>query len=314
MRLFVAVTDYDWFRLHAARPNIEEVNFWRPSPKATFKALYVGEPLLFKLHHPRNYITGGGFFTKFVHLPLRLAWDTFGQGNGVTSYTEARNRIAQYRRAPLASNEDPDIGCIILSEPFFFPEKLWIAVPSDFSLNIVSGKGYSTDEQTGRALWAEVTERLQLIVASRADLGTSTIAAIKTPRYGNPVPVKPRLGQGAFRVVVTDAYERRCAVTRERTLPVLEAAHIKPYSVGGVHDLPNGLLLRSDLHRLFDLGYMSIDPDERRLLVSSRIREEFQNGREYYALHRKELAGPVDGNALPSRENLAFHYETYFRR
>jgi putative restriction endonuclease len=66
MRLFVAVTDYDWFRLHAEKQNVEEVNFWRPSPTATFKALSIGEPLLFKLHSPRNFIAGGGFFTKFT--------------------------------------------------------------------------------------------------------------------------------------------------------------------------------------------------------------------------------------------------------
>ncbi len=113
--------------------------------------------------------------------------------------------------------------------------------------------------------------------------------------------------------MVTDAYHRRCAITRERTLPVLETAHIKPYSEGGIHDLPNGLLLRSDLHRLFDLGYMTVDPDERRLLVSRRIREEFQNGREYYALHGRELASPFDPSALPSRDNLLFHYENRFR-
>jgi putative restriction endonuclease len=99
-------TDYDWFRLHAAKPNIEEVNFWRPSPNATFKALSVGEPLLFKLHSLRNFIAGGVFFTEFVHLPLRLAWETFGEGNGVRSLQEARTRIAQYRRAPIALHED----------------------------------------------------------------------------------------------------------------------------------------------------------------------------------------------------------------
>ena len=313
MRLFVAVTDYDWFRLHAAKPTVEEVNFWKPSPTAGFKALSMGEPLLFKLHSPRNFIAGGGFFTKFVHLPLRLAWETFGEGNGVRSLQEARTRIAQYRRGSIASNEDPDIGCIILSEPFFFPEDQWIPVPSNFALNIVSGKGYSTEEQTGRALWAQVTERLKIFAISRIDPGTATIAAVEGPRYGDPIPVRPRLGQGGFRVVVTDAYERRCAITKERTLPVLEAAHIKPYSEGGIHDLPNGLLLRSDLHRLFDLGYMTIDPDARRLLVSRRIREEFQNGREYYALHGRELAAPVDPTALPSRENLLFHFDNRYR-
>src|SRR4051794_38979696 len=212
MRLFVAVTDYDWFRLHAAKPIIEEVNFWKPSAEANFKALAVGEPLLFKLHSPRNFIAGGGFFTKFVRLPLRLAWETFGEGNGVRSLQEARTRIAKYRRATIAVNEDPEIGCIILSEPFFFPEDLWIPVPSDFSLNIVSGKGYSTQDGIGQTLWAEVTERLQAVSGTRIEVGNATIAAIEGRRYGDPIPVRPRIGQGGFRILETDAYERRCAI------------------------------------------------------------------------------------------------------
>ena len=70
-------------------------------------------------------------------------------------------------------------------------------------------------------------------------------------RYGEPTLVRPRLGQGAFRVLVTDNYHRMCAVTRERTLPALEAAHIRPFAEGGEHEASNGVLLRRDLHSLF---------------------------------------------------------------
>jgi len=52
-------------------------------------------------------------------------------------------------------------------------------------------------------------------------------------RFVEPQLIQPRLGQGAFRVLVTDLYQRRCAVTEERTLPALEAAHIRPYGEGG---------------------------------------------------------------------------------
>ena len=78
-------------------------------------------------------------------------------------------------------------------------------------------------------------------------------------RFGQPQLVKPRLGQGAFRILVTDIYGRRCAVTQERTLPALEAAHIRPYSDGGEHEAPNGLLLRRDIHSLFDTGYRDMN-------------------------------------------------------
>src|SRR5205085_7152439 len=103
------------------------------------------------------------------------------------------------------------------------------------------------------------------------------------------------------------------AVTNERTLPVLEAAHIRPYAFGGTHDLSNGLLLRSDLHTLFDRGYVTVDPTDQKILVSQRIREEFQNGREYYQLHGRDLRLPTNPLAAPSRESLQFHAENVFR-
>ena len=93
-------------------------------------------------------------------------------------------------------------------------------------------------------------------------------------------------------MLVTDLYERRCAVTGERTLPVLDAAHIRPLRrQTGPHDPRNGLLLRSDLHTLLDRGYVTVTP-ELRFEVSGRIREEFENGRDYYALHGGRFACP----------------------
>ena len=126
MRIFVGVTDKSWFQLHASRANVDEVNFWRPSPIATFKALNPGELLLFKLHAPDNFIVGGGFFTKFQQLSVNIAWDAFGVGNGVASMTEMRQRIAYYRREAILPTENPTIGCIMLAEPFFWPANLWI--------------------------------------------------------------------------------------------------------------------------------------------------------------------------------------------
>src|SRR5215475_9642903 len=108
---------------------------WRPSPDATFKALQPGEPFLFKLHSPRNFIAGGGFFAKFLTLPVALAWDAFGEGNGAQTFADVKQRISKYRRAPIGPYDNPDIGCIILVEPFFFPEPEWIPSPVDFALN-----------------------------------------------------------------------------------------------------------------------------------------------------------------------------------
>src|SRR5258708_38220868 len=262
MNFFVAVTDYDWFLLHASKPGVEEVNFWRPSPTASFKALRMGEMLLFKLHAPRNFIVGGGFFTRFVQLPISLAWESFGEGNGVRSLSEMRDRIATYRRSPIGPTDNPSVGCILLAEPFFFSETNWIPIPSDFSLNIVQGKGFSSqDASTGQALWRAVTERLSIDANANFNPGPATLAAAEN-RYGQPMVVRPRLGQGAFRVIVTEVYEPRCAITGERTLPVLGAAHIKPHGSAGPPVPGQGLRFRSDLHTVFDQRCVTVDADQ----------------------------------------------------
>lgn len=124
--------------------------------------------------------------------------------------------------------------------------------------------------------------------------------------------IRARLGQRTFRILVTEAYTRRCAVTGERTLPALEVAHIKPFSKSGPNLTPNGLLMRSGLHRLFDLGYVSVTP-ERCIEVSRRIKEEFSNGRDYYALHGKKLVViPSALNDQPPAQLLQWHNENVY--
>ncbi len=313
MRIFIGVTDKDWFTLHASRPSVDEVNFWRPSPTAAFKALDPGELFLFKLHSPDNFIVGGGFFTKFQQLPVNLAWDAFHDGNGVRSLVEMRQRISHYRRIPIQPGENPTIGCIMLAEPFFWPSNQWLPAPSDFKSPTVQGKGYDAESGIGRELWIEVEQRLRLLQPATLSEDTATSAAIESHGFGKPTIVLPRLGQGSFRIVVTDAYERRCALTGERTLPVLDAAHIKPYSIQQRHEVSNGLLMRSDLHRLFDEGYITVDPLDRRIQISGRIRQEFENGKEYYKLHGQLIRDPVKAIYRPLAENLEYHAYTIFR-
>ena len=189
---------------------------------------------LFKLHAPRHVIVGGGIFAYANTLPCSLAWEAFGEANGARTAQEMRTRIARYRRIDPNDPSDFAIGCRILTQPFFFDEFDWIPVPPSWSPNIVSFKTYSTGDTEGMGLWEAVNERLNRIAIP----GTAEGGA----RYGEPQLIRPRLGQGAFRVLVTDIYRRRCAVTQERTLPALEAAHIRPYGDGGEHEPWNGLL------------------------------------------------------------------------
>lgn len=293
MKLFVAVTDRKWFeQLALSKP--DEVNFWRPSGATSFRPLMPGEPLLFKLHAPLNIITGFGYFVSYSVLPVSLAWAAFGPKNGVADQHALRSRVRQYRTED--PGHDPNIGCIILTQPQFFPRDQWIPCPSSFSRSIVQGKTYDTSEPDGRELWALIEARMA-----------------RSGRYGEPVEVRSRLGQGAFRVLVTEAYQRRCAVTGEKTLPVLEAAHIKPFK-DGPNETRNGLLLRADLHNLYDRGLMTVTPDYR-VEVSPRIREDNGNGKVYYALHGQPLSVVPDRTTdQPQQEYLEWHNQNVYER
>jgi putative restriction endonuclease len=298
MNMYVGVTDYDWYSM-LKEQSCDEVNFWTPGGRS-FRAISENELFLFKLHAPRNYIVGGGFFVKFSQLPPYLAWDAFGIKNGVTSLDQLEERINKYRSRNRMDSSNPQIGCIILTEPFFFDEIDWIPVPEDWSNSIVQGKRYSTDTIAGKKLFDEVRYRL-----------SSTDYVAEGARY-TISETKHRLGQGAFRIAVADAYQRRCAITGEKTLPVLEAAHIKPYGKGGEHSIPNGILLKSDFHTLFDKGYITIDTDYR-INVSDKLHSDYGNGKDYYK-HNGErlLIMPNDINFHPSKASLQWHNENVY--
>lgn len=122
---------------------------------------------------------------------------------------------------------------------------------------------------------------------------------------------KAREGQGAFRIMVLDAYGRRCCVTGERTLPVLEAAHIQPYISPVSNHVQNGIPLREDIHTLFDKGYVAVD-ETYKFVVSDRLREEFENGREYYKFQGKEILLPEQTRLAPSRDAIRWHLDNIY--
>lgn len=236
-----------------------------------------------------------------------MVWEIFLTKNGAASRAEFEQMIRPL--TPNPDDRDPDIGCTVLTSPYFWPKDQWIPDPVGWSGNIVRGKYYDTATASGFKLWNEVEMRAALDVDWKPD---ATLQE-SSPRYGQPTLVTPRLGQSAFRVLVTDAYERRCAITGETTLPVLEAAHIRRYSDEGPHEVQNGLLLRSDFHKLFDNGLVTVTPDYQ-LEVSPRIRESWYNGKAYYRLHGQPLAKLPDNPALrPNPRYLRWHNETIYQ-
>lgn len=308
MKMYVGITDYEWYSI-LKQKNCEEVNFWKPGGKTKFKAIDVNDMFLFKLHSPNNFIVGGGFFLRFSILPTFLAWDVFGIENGTYNLQQLNNRINKYKKTNNITDNSQNIGCIILTSPFFFEKEDWIPVPEDWSSNIVQGKTYDTSTLIGLRLYKQISERIQ---TQKVIINNEFIRESPTSRYGKEQVITPRLGQAAFRVVVTEAYNRKCSVTGEKTLPVLDVAHIKPFSQDGPNVSKNGILLRTDIHTLFDKGYITIN-ENYIVEVSKRLHEDYGNGKIYYAYHGKQLSNIPDNQLdLPEKKFLRWHNENVY--
>jgi len=298
----IAVTDNDWYSTLAENHIVDEVNFWRPGARRP--QVTEGTPWLFKLHAPENAIAGVGFFKYYTELPIGIAWDWFETKNGARSLEEMLARLARYRRETVTVAST--VGCVLLSDVVFFERSQLVKPPTDWRAQIVSAKKYDLASGHGASVWNEVTERITMTQPRTlvADLA-------RREALGKPALYTPRLGQGEFRAIVADAYRRQCAITGERVFPTLEAAHIKPFSEVKMHDVRNGVLMRSDLHRLFDKGYVTIEPDLR-FTVSARVRQEFKNGREYYTLDGRTVSVPSNPRLQPAGENLEWHLRNKF--
>lgn len=307
MRGFVGTTDFDWFRFLRSRQPLDEVNFWQPSAHG-FRAP-AGTPFFFKLKAPHNAIGGFGIFARYDESTIRVAWDAFGEKNGAPSFIEMRRRVSSYASTNDAAHR---VGCVMVSSPLFFDEADWIAQPRDWKRNVVSGAGYELDVGEGRRIWEACLERSRRLHTALPLVG-EVDAPSDASRFGTPRLVAPRLGQATFRVGVTAAYASSCAITGEHSLPVLEAAHIRPYALDGSHEVTNGLLLRADIHRLFDQGYVTVTP-ELRFVVSDRLAAEFENGRAYYKRHGTEVRVPSKLRDRPHADYLRWHNDNVFER
>jgi putative restriction endonuclease len=269
-----------------------------------FHAIGPGELFAFRLKSPRNRIGGFGTLSSSSVLPLQFAWEAFGRANGVPSYEALRGLISRYRAAP-ADGTTP-IGCRILTQPVFLPEELWFELPPSWSRNIMGGKRFPTSAPDGLRLW----HRLQELASVPA---VAPLAGFREEqaRYGEPTLIVPRLGQGAFRVAVTEAYQRQCAISQGKVLPALDAAHIRPFAEGRSHAKANGILFRKDIHSVFDAGYATVDTDYR-FVVSDKVREVFNNGEEYRRLHGRTLALPANPADRPDKGLLRWHNDERF--
>ena len=333
MKLYVGVTDENWFN-YLRDLNAEEVNFWRPTAKTAFKVLAPGELFLFRLRAPKRVIVGGGTFVTYSRLPLSVAWDSFAEKNGTANVETLQLLINKYRQGyKLPVDPDPLIGCVILNNTFFLNNRDRIAEPSDWKPGLVQGKSYETSSEIGQEILTQLSSTRTLprfirttVLENRSTYQTNISNDIDneednettshnddhSERYGSSYSTRGRLGQGAFRVLVIEAYNHRCAMTGTGALPALQASHIKPYAQLGPHSVTNGILLRVDLHNLFDRGYITITPDYK-IKVSPKLQEAYEDVTEYYQLDGKPLQIlPKSNKSWPAPKFIEWHNQNVF--
>lgn len=309
----IAITDHGWYEFLLSQPKLDEVNFWTPSSYWSFHA-NAGSPFFFKLKARYNHaICGFAFFTHYAPLPDWFAWDSFQAKNGCPSLEAMRERIWGIRKSINYKGQqgESEIGCILLAQPMFFEKEAWITGPRDWPDPNLRPMKYDLSKGEGQRIWNECLARTSSYESLKEDR-TRPYIAEQVFRYGAPQIIQPRLGQGNFRVAVTDAYSRACAVTHEHSLPALEASHIKPFGKEGPNEVSNGILFRADLHRLFDQGYLTITT-EYKLEVSPRLKLDYDNGRSYYPLHGNMIAVPRSAEDKPNKEHIIWHNENIYR-
>jgi len=112
------------------------------------------------------------------------------------------------------------------------------------------------------------------------------------------ISINRRKGQVKFRKKLIKIYESKCAITQSIVLPVLQAAHIYPYNGTGTNHITNGILLRSDIHDLFDLNLIGIN-DKYVIVVAEELK-----GTEYETYNGKQIFLPKDNSKHPNKESL----------
>lgn len=144
-----------------------------------------------------------------------------------------------------------------------------------------------------------------IISAQDADHEPFDPENIEDARERVSVTIAQRRGQKAFRDALIDAYSGRCAITGCAVLDVLEAAHIVPYRGPATNRVDNGLLLRADIHTLFDCGLLSVDPLKYMVVIADSL-----TGTAYSRLAGRRLRIPAEPECQPSADTLKQHLES----
>ncbi len=191
------------------------------------------------------------------------------------------------------------------------PQK-WMTFYSKVILTLINNINFQVSLLIEFAIKGNISEqKIQEMQAGLSELGLNTSWADPDEQSSHfAIAIKEikkalnqRQGQAKFRQELLDAYNKECAITKTNAGEALEAAHIKPYNGKHTNEVSNGLLLRSDIHTLFDRDLIAIHPKTKEITVSPQLQETI-----YYQLNGTRLSLPTKLELHPNEEALAWRY------
>jgi hypothetical protein len=163
--------------------------------------------------------------------------------------------------------------------------------------------------EDGETDWKAMTDEMTYEMDSPSTPVAFDPDAVKDEREKTLAEIKVRRGQREFRRKLLLAYESKCAVTECDCVDALDAAHIYPYRGTKTNLTDNGLIMRGDIHTLFDLYLLGIRPSDHRIVLAPKLR----NG-SYAGMDGARLRLPKHKADRPNRKALLLRYEEFERQ
>lgn len=286
----ISPTDNSWFQFLKDSELNSFVNFWTPTPW-NIQKLNSGDKWYFILKSPVRKLGGFGEFYEYKNLVANDAWREFGQRNGCKDKIQFIEKIESYinKRSESYNGESIDInnykiGCVILKNCQFWEEEKFQR-PSDYDIDFAI--------QVVKYKYFNQYDPFTNFIDKATDFNL-----VNEPREEYRKEVSQRKGQSEFRGKILKAYNNKCCISGETCPELLEASHLQSYLTQYSNHIQNGILLRVDLHRLYDSGLLFIDSNY--VVHISSILESTT----YKQFDKTKILLPNNVNSYPSKESL----------
>lgn len=196
----------------------------------------------------------------------------------------------------------------------------------DPSVKRMGKKGFKNRSKTDDIIWNKYYPRLDKLAVDYEEIlkkyqhetRESGLFIIDTPGYDVEITTTARIGQNLFRRNVLAQYDYECCITRISIEEMLIASHIKPWAKSTEYekiDSRNGLCMNPLHDRAFDMGLITINPDEYTLVYSDKIKKElpYDIYSSYFGKYEDvPIKLPNSESLSPNRHHLKYHYDEIF--